>query len=311
MVVAAPLDWLQVLADATRVRLLCLLSESELSVSELCSITQLPQSTVSRHLKVLADDAWIDSRRDGTNHFYRVDVSLWDDARKSLWEWVANQLQGPGRELDQRRLASVLSARSRSEAFFSSAAEQWDRLRVDLFGQHFDAFSLAAALPSESVVGELGCGSAPLSQRVAPFVKKVYAIDNSSAMLAAAASQLNIFPNIQLYKASLDALPIETHTLDVAWLTHVLAYLPEPIVVLREVARVMKQAGRLIVMDLLPHDRTVYRQEMAHLRLGVSQSELSTWMQAAGLRLTNFFALPPDPQAKGPAMFSAVAARAE
>ncbi|MEZ6081397.1 MAG: metalloregulator ArsR/SmtB family transcription factor [Pirellulaceae bacterium] len=70
MVNLAPLEWLQTLADATRVRLLLMLEQQELSVSELCGIVQLPQSTVSRHLKVLSADGWIVNRHEGTNQLY-------------------------------------------------------------------------------------------------------------------------------------------------------------------------------------------------------------------------------------------------
>ena len=144
MVATASLDWLQTLADATRVRLLRLLEQEELAVTELCAVVQLPQSTVSRHLKVLIADQWLACRRDGTNHLYRIDQSLWTENRLSLWRWVRQQADTPTTELDQQRLAGVLAERSRSEAFFSTAAEQWDKLRVDLFGKQLDAVAMAA-----------------------------------------------------------------------------------------------------------------------------------------------------------------------
>ncbi|MCA9134793.1 MAG: winged helix-turn-helix transcriptional regulator, partial [Planctomycetales bacterium] len=163
---ASSLDWLQTLADGTRVRLLRLLEQEELSVSELCTIVQLPQSTVSRHLKVLAGDSWIVNRREGTNQLYRVETSEWATARGRLWQWVREQADTPTTILDQQRLVRLIAERSRSEAFFSSTAEQWDKLRVELFGQQLDAHVLAATLPRRAVVGELGCGSAPLSYLV-------------------------------------------------------------------------------------------------------------------------------------------------
>ena len=234
MVATASLDWLQTLADATRVRLLRLLEQEELSVSELCSVVQLPQSTVSRHLKVLIADEWLASRRDGTNHLYRIDRSLWNENRVHLWQWVREHADAPTSELDQQRLASVLAERSRSEAFFSSAAEQWDKMRVELFGKQLDAVALAACMPSDAVVGELGCGSAPLSQLVAPFVKTVFAIDNSAAMLNAARPLLAQYNNVHLRFGALSELPLDSESLDAAWLVLVMAYLPDPVAVLRE-----------------------------------------------------------------------------
>ncbi len=307
MVTTASLDWLQTLADGTRVRLLRLLEEAELTVTELCSIVQLPQSTVSRHLKVLAADYWIAHRRDGTNHLYRLNSADWIESRSSLWHWVCTQDDTPTSLLDQQRLGRVLAERSRSEAFFSSTAEQWDKLRVELFGKQLDAFILAATLPSDAVVGELGCGTAPLCQLIAPFVAQAIAIDNSSAMLAAAKQRLCGFDNVRVEQSSLTDLPLEDAYLDAAWLVVVLPYLSEPIEVLTEAARVLKPAAPLVIVDLLPHDRDAYRQEMGHLRLGTERDELQSWLVAAGLKLTQYRPLPPDSGAKGPALFAAVA----
>lgn len=307
MATSASLDWLQTLADGTRVRLLRLLELQELSVSELCSVLQLPQSTVSRHLKVLAADDWIYNRRDGTNHLYRIEAEDWSGARDDLWKWVRQQTDSPTILLDQQRLSRVLAERSRSEAFFSSAAEQWDKLRIDLFGHQLDAFTLAATLPSEAIVGELGCGSAPICQLIAPFVRQAIAVDSSAAMLSAAKQRLSGLDNVRIEQAALTELPLEDDSLDAAWLVVVLPYLNEPADVLSEAGRVLKSGAPLVIVDLLPHDRTAYRQEMGHLRLGTQRDELSSWLKKAGMELNRYHPLPPDPAAKGPALFTAVA----
>ncbi len=307
MVTTASLDWLQTLADVTRVRLLLMLEREELTVSELCTIVQLPQSTVSRHLKVLAADDWVINRREGTNQLYRLDTDAWDAARRNLWQWVQSQSETHSTSLDQQRLTQVLGLRSRSEAFFSSTAEQWDKLRIELFGQNLDAFVLAASLPSDAVVGELGCGSAPLSYLVAPFVRQVIAVDNSTAMLSAAKQRLLGLDNVRIEQTPLTDMSLESCILDVAWLILVLPYLTDPVCVLREAARVIKPACSLVLVDLLPHDRDAYRHEMGHVRLGVNRTELDQWLEAAGLCLERYHELPPDPSAKGPALFAAVA----
>ena len=310
MVTTASLDWLQTLADGTRVRLLAVLEQEELSVSELCAILQLPQSTVSRHLKVLAAEGWIVNRRDGTNHLYCSTRSSWDESRVGLWQWVSRQQQVTATaEQDQMRMLRVLSDRSRSEAFFSSAADQWDSLRVELFGPQLDAFILAATLPSDAVVGELGCGSAPLSQLIAPFVSQAIAIDSSTAMLSAARQRLQGLGNVRIEQATLTELPLADQSLDAAWLVLVLPYLDDPVEVLRESARVLKPKAALVIVDLLPHDRVAYRQEMGHVRLGVHRTEMTGWLGEAGLELDRYHALPPDPLAKGPALFAGVARR--
>ncbi len=306
MVSTASLDWLQTLADGTRVRLMSLLESEELSVSELCAIVQLPQSTVSRHLKVLAADDWIANRRNGTNHMYRVETEHWTSARSDLWGWVRSQASSPTTHQDDQRLKQILAQRSTSAAFFSSTAEHWDKLRVELFGQQLDAFVLAATLSDQAVIGELGCGSAPLSQLIAPYVKQVLAIDSSEPMLAAAHQRLGECSNVRVVQDSLTELSLDDDFLDAAWLVLVLPYLADPVGVLSEAARVLKPGGPLVVLDLLPHERDTYRQEMAHVRLGVPRDELELWFQAAGLRMDHYHVLPPDPLAKGPALFSAV-----
>lgn len=306
------LDWLQTLADPTRVRLLAVLNHEELSVGELCSILQLPQSTVSRHLKVLGADGWVGNRREGTNQLYSLTHPDWHSDRAQLWNWVWKQQQSSATSVqDFSRLTQIINERSRSEAFFSSAAEQWDRLRVELFGAQLDAFVLAASLPSESSVVELGCGSAPLAQLVAPYVEEVVAVDNSSAMLAAAKQRLGHQENVRFVQSSLTELPLADQHFDAAWMVLVLPYVHDPISVLSESARILKDSKSLILVDLLPHDRQAYRQEMGHVRLGISHDELEGWLMKAGLKLTRYNLLPPDRTAKGPALFAAVCQRCE
>lgn len=304
---SAPLGWMQTLADATRVRLLRLLERQELSVSELCTIVQLPQSTVSRHLKVLSADSWIINRRDGTNQLYSTVAGTWDAARNDLWHWVRMQADTPTTDQDEQRLEQVVSSRFRGEAFFASAAEHWDNLRTELFGKQVDAFTLAASVSPDATVGELGCGSAPISQLVAPYAKHVYAVDNSSAMLAAAEQRVGKLENVTVLNSPLTNLAIPNETLDIAWLTVVLPYLVSPPEVLREAARTMCPRATLVIVDLLPHERASYQQEMRHLRLGTDREQLITWLDEAGMSLALYQPLPPDPNAKGPALFSAVA----
>jgi ArsR family transcriptional regulator len=209
----------------------------------------------------------------------------------------------------------VLAQRSRSQQFFQSTAEQWDHLRIDLFGQHLDSFVLAASLPPDSVVGELGCGSAPLCRLVAPNVAQAVAIDSSAPMLAAAKQAIQTggdverAENIRLLRAELSATTLPDEHLDLAWLILVLPYIDHPHAVLQEVKRILKVGARLVVIDLLPHERSNYRLEMGHLRLGVSKEQLSEWMSQAGLECHTYHPLPPDPQAKGPALFAAVASK--
>src|SRR3954454_21759866 len=105
-------DDLSTLADVTRSRMLLLLDRHELTVSELCDILQLPQSTVSRHLKTLADGNWISSRRDGTRRMYTLLLDEVDESAKRLWEVVREQVEASSAGIDDdRRLRQILSNR--------------------------------------------------------------------------------------------------------------------------------------------------------------------------------------------------------
>src|SRR5438046_10578150 len=138
-------DHLASLADTTRSRILLLLDRHELTVSELCGILQLPQSTVSRHLKALADAGWIAARAEGTSNLYTMTRDGLDPAARRLWLLVREQVgPSPAAAQDQRRLQAALAERrTKSQEFFSSSAGQWDRVRDELFG---DRFHLAALL---------------------------------------------------------------------------------------------------------------------------------------------------------------------
>src|SRR3954468_19517691 len=139
----AILDHLSALSDATRSRVLLLLDRHELTVSEICTILQLPQSTVSRHLKALGDSGWVGSRAGGTSRFYTMTRDELDAGARRLWLLVRDQVgSSPAAAQDQRRLQAALAdRRTKSQEFFSSSVGQWDRLRDDLFG---DRFHLAA-----------------------------------------------------------------------------------------------------------------------------------------------------------------------
>src|SRR5918993_55124 len=188
----AILDHLASLADTTRSRLLLLLDRHELTVSELCGITQLPQSTVSRHLKALVDAGWIAARAEGTSHLYTMTRDDRDPARRRLWLLVREQVgPTPAATQDQRRLqAAIASRRTTSQEFFSSSAGQWDRLRDELFGDRFQLPAFAALADAAWTVGDLGCGTGQVTAALAPFVARVVAVDTSAPMLQAAKRRL-------------------------------------------------------------------------------------------------------------------------
>src|SRR5712675_742946 len=288
------LDHLASLADTTRSRILLLLDRHELTVSELCGIVQLPQSTVSRHLKALADSDWVAARAEGTSNLYTMTRDELDPSARRLWLLVREHVgSSPAAAQDQRRLQAVLAERrTKSQEFFSSSAGQWDRVRDDLFGDRFHLAALAALAERSWTVGDLGCGTGQVSAALAPFVAHVVAVDASAAMLQAARKRLSRFDNIELRRGELEGLPIDDGRLDAATLMLVLHHVPEPERALAEVARVLKPGGRAMIVDMLPHERENYRQQMGHVWLGFGEEPMRRLLIESGFEEIRIVALP-------------------
>ena len=304
---AAIFDDLTALADSTRSRMLLLLERHELTVGELCAVLQLPQSTVSRHLKTLADADWVSSRRDGTSRYYTLALDDRDEQSRRLWTLLRDEVRAtPGADQDQRRLKTVLDDRqAKSQTFFEGAAAQWDKLRQDLFGRASHLQALPALLDPGSVVGDLGCGTGELSAAIAPFVARVVAVDRSGDMLRAAERRLRGVANVEVRRGTLEALPVQDRELDAATLALVLHHLPDPSAALREAARALRPGGRLMVLDMLPHDHEEYRQQMGHVWLGFGEEQVRKLFAAAGFTPPRIVPLAADRDAKGPALFVA------
>ena len=301
-------DRLSSLADPTRSRLLFVLDRHELTVGELCAALQLPQSTVSRHLKQLGDRRWVVSRADGASRLYRIVPRLEAAARK-LWHVVREQVADSDiARRDAQRVAAILEKRRlTSQEFFTSAAGEWDSLRAGLFGRRTDLIALLSLLDDRLVVGDLGCGTGQLTEVLAPAVGRVIAVDASRAMLATARRRLGEAPNVELRHGELERLPIDDGTLDVAILFLVLHHVPEPSRALAEARRALAPTGRLLVVDMMPHEQGDLRERMGHVWQGIGAAMLADWMDEAGFGPVQYRSLPVDETAAGPALFAATA----
>ena len=297
------------LADPIRCRMLLPLERHELTVNEICSVLQLPQSTVSRHLKTLADDGWVVSRRDGTSRFYGMVLQDLDPGAQRLWPLIREQIAGTnGAEHDERRLKSVLSKRrSKSEEFFASASGQWDHLRAELFGDRFHLHAMLALIDPSLTVGDLGCGTGQVSELIAPHVARVVAVDGSNDMVQAARKRLKGMHQVDVRRGDMEALPIDEGQLDVAMVTLVLHHVPDPACAIAEVHRVLRPGGRVMIVDMLPHDRVEYQQNMGHVWLGFSEKTIRKLLEGAGFDKASITTLPADEAAKGPSLFVATA----
>lgn len=313
---------LAVLADATRLRVLHALEQHELTVGELAKVLQSPQSTISRHLKILADSGWLTRRSEGPASFYRLVLDELAPELRDLWLPVRAQTRlGAEAVDDARRVAAVLAERrTDSQAFFGRIAGEWDAVRTQLFGSNFTAPALLSLLPPGLVIADLGCGTGNIAELLAPVAGRVVAIDQSEPMLTAARQRLAGVGNVDFVAADLTALPLSDGSVDAAVLALVLHHCDEPGRVLKEVRRILRpgRAGQLggacLVLDMVRHQRAEYRHQMGHKHLGFARARIEGLLHEAGLGTAGsggvrYGDLPVDAAGKGPGLFVAVARR--
>jgi ArsR family transcriptional regulator len=299
-----------VLGDETRTRILALLDGSEYTVSELCAVLQTAQPTVSRHLKTLASEGWVEARAEGRNRHYHLSPSL-DDPARSLWRIVREEIAKGGVYLaDAERARSVLETRRmRSTAFFAESAEHWDETRATLFGSATGLAPLLGLIDPSWVLGDLGCGTAALTARLAPFARRVIGVDRSEEMLATAGARLADVPNAELRCGELEALPIDDGELDLAVLALVLHHVVDPRAVLAEVRRTLAPGGRVLLLDMRRHERGPgFSEAMGHVWPGFEPERVGAWLSDARFGSVRVAPLPHDPDATGPLLFLASAA---
>lgn len=301
-------DRLLALSEMVRLRICRLLEAHELSVGEIAKVVQMPQSTVSRHLKVLSDAGLLQRRADGTATLYRLTQDDLDPATRSLWTAVVGQLAD---DLvvhdDMRRVESVLAERRvDSLSFFGRVAGEWDDVRQSLFGAHFTLRGLLGLLPPHWVVADLGCGTGNGAEVLSPYVREVVAVDQSKPMLDAARKRLAGLGNVRFVDGPIEAIPLAAESVDAAVCLMVLHHVPEPSEAMAEMQRILKPGGVALVVDMFEHDRSEYRHTMGHRHLGFDGPRIASLFTRAGLTTPRVTPLPSDPDAKGPGLFAAV-----
>lgn len=303
-------DRLSQLADPVRVRLLRVLERGELAVGEIAKVLQIPQSSASRHLKVLADGGWLVRRPVGPATYYRVVLDDLPGDARAIWIPVREHA-GDDHETaqDDARLAAVLSERmADSTSFFGRHAGRWDDLRGELFGRRFTDQALLGLLDPAWTVADLGCGTGNAAELLAPWVAEVVAVDSSPEMLDAARRRLPGCDNIRFVLADLTASSVPVGKVDAAVCLLVLHHLERPGAVLHQMGRMLRTTqggGVALVVDITEHDRADYRHEMGHRHQGFSHTAIKDMFEEAGFTGVRVRTLPPDVDASGPALFVA------
>ena len=301
------LECFDTLSDPARVRLLRILQQHEVSVGEIARALQLPQSTVSRHLKLLHDKGWLVKRAEGTASMYQIDEPSLAEPARQVWALTQSQLgPSPTFQNDDMRLEQVLrDRRTDTIGFFGRIGGEWDALRRELFGETFTFEAILGLLPSDAIVADLGCGTCNASELLAPLVRNIIAIDREASMLDAARKRLAEFSNIEFREGDLSDLPLDDDSVDAAMVFLVMHHIDEPGSVVSEAARVLKPGGQLLIVDMVAHDREMYQHTMGHKHLGFAENTVRAWAKKARLELVRHRLLSPDTSTRGPGLFAA------
>ena len=293
------LTGLRAVAEPTRLRLVLLCAEAELTVSELVGILGQSQPRVSRHLKLLCDAGLLDRFREGAFAFYRL-------ARRGDGADLARALLRLLRQddrvaaLDHERLEALKRERAAAAAaFFRANAPQWDKIRSLYVADREVEAALIALLPTDGVddLLDVGTGTGRMLELFGPRVQHGVGVDLSREMLAVARANMERagLRNCSLRQGDMYQLPLASESFDAAVFHQVLHYAEDPPRALREAARVLKPGARLAIVDFAPHEVEVLRAEQAHRRLGFADGEMLQWCEDAGFDPGTIAHLPGDP----------------
>jgi ArsR family transcriptional regulator len=285
--VESVLTGLRAAAEPTRLRLLALLAQGDLTVSELTHILGQSQPRVSRHLKLMCDAGLLDRFPEGAWAFYRVagKGAGADMARALLGLLPAND---PVLALDQQRLDLVRAARAtKAQDYFTENAGRWDEIRRLHVDDREVERALAAAFAGRTIgdLVDMGTGTGRVLEIMAPHVTRGIGIDLSREMLAVARANLERagLHHCMVRQGDITQLPLPAEAADAVTIHQVLHYAADPAAVVAEAARVLKPGGLLVIVDFAPHQLETLRDEHAHRRLGFTDDEVAGWLRAAGL----------------------------
>ena len=293
---------LKAAAEATRLRILALLAETELTVSDLTEILRQSQPRLSRHLRLLAEAGLVERFREGSWAFFRLGErgSTADIARELIARLDPHDATIAR---DRERLAAVRSARAAAaQAYFRRHAAEWDRIRELHVADAAVEAAVRAALADKPIRSllDLGTGTGRMLELFAPDVERGIGLDLSLDMLALARARLDRagLRHCSVRHGDIYDLALPRNSFDAVIIHQVLHFLDDSAHAIRGAARVLRPGGRLLVIDFAPHDLEFLREQHAHRRLGFAAETVSQWLQAAGLEVERQETLPPGPEGK-------------
>ena len=301
------LDSLSALNDRSRLRILRILGQHELSVGEIAGVVQLPQSTASRHLKLLFEARFVSRRTVGTTGLYRISSEMPVETRE-LWEIATNNVNSvPGATEDDARLVAILAERhADSRTFFQNIGSEWESFRRELFGSDFTSLALLSLIDPSLRVVDIGCGIGNAALMIAPYVQNVVGIDRESTMIEQAKTRPDIAPNIAFKVGEATKLPLQDSEVDIALFCLVLHHIDATKNAIAEASRVVNSGGRILIVDMQQHTRDEYKHTMGHVHLGFSSDDVQDLAQDAQCSLQAYHRMPPKIDARGPSLFTAI-----
>ncbi|MEM7462071.1 MAG: metalloregulator ArsR/SmtB family transcription factor [Pseudomonadota bacterium] len=289
---------LRAAGETTRMRLLALLSEADLTVTDLIEILGQSQPRISRHLRLLAEAGLLERYQEGAWAYFRAAE---DGSGAEMVTQLINALDRSDSQIvrDRERLEAVRNRRARiAEEYFSTNAARWDALR----SLHVDESRVEAAMlrlvgdkPFQNML-DLGTGTGRLLELFATLYNRAVGIDASRDMLSIARTNLDSagLSRVQVRQGDIFVLPTPARHFDLVTLHQVLHFLDDPAAAIREAARSLAPSGRLLIVDFAPHDLDFLREENLHRRLGFSHEQISNWLEDANLEVLDIVDLKPE-----------------
>ena len=281
---------LKALADHTRLRLLALLTLGELTVQELTQVLGLSQSTISHHLKVLADAEILSVRRQGTWGHYRLNHQ--NKFFADIYAVIEKDIQGSIQYVDDsvKMLDLFDEQRKSNRHFFDREASQWDCVVRNLLPLADYSAPFMDLVPKATLGVEIGCGTGNLLETLLQKSQFLIAIDQSPEMIAEARKRVhsNNLQGIDLRLGDMMHLPLESDQADLVVMNMALHHAAQPLLALREICRVMKKGASFLVADMLPHGKEWAREKLADQWLGFSRLDLEEWLTSVGISIQSW-----------------------
>jgi ubiquinone/menaquinone biosynthesis C-methylase UbiE/DNA-binding transcriptional ArsR family regulator len=288
--------------EPTRLRILALLGEAELTVSDLTEILRQSQPRLSRHLRLLTEAGLVDRFREGSWAFFRLGER---GGTSELARTLIGRLKTDDAIVlrDRERLAAVRANRAAAaQNYFRGHAAEWDRIRRLHVADAAVESAIRAALADKPIRSllDLGTGTGRMLELFGPDIERGLGLDLSLDMLALARARLDRagLRHCSVRHGDIYDLALPRDSFDVVIIHQVMHFLDDSARAIAEAARVLRPGGRLLVVDFAPHNLEFLREEHAHRRLGFAAETVTQWLEAAGLDVLRQETLPPGPQGK-------------